>query len=80
MLVNHLCPCADFDDLWKAFSKAQAVIQKEEGGQVPRFYVRCMAEGEDFINSVWEDRNARSVQVAALAVVLTAFVDAESRV
>lgn len=49
----------NFDDLWKAYSKAQTVIQKEEGGQVPRFYVRCMAEGEDFINSVWEDRTAR---------------------
>ncbi|XP_043194449.1 eukaryotic translation initiation factor 3 subunit C-like [Amphibalanus amphitrite] len=49
----------NFEDLWKAFTKAQTVIQKEESGQVPRFYVRCMAEGEDFINSVWEDRNAR---------------------
>ena len=62
LLTDSVC-VSDFDELWKAFTKAQTVIQKEEGGQVPRFYVRCMAEGEDFINGVWEDRNARSAAV-----------------
>lgn len=39
--------------------KAAPVIQKEENGQTPRFFVRCLVEMEDFINEMWEDREGR---------------------
>lgn len=43
----------------RAYQKALPVIAKEELGQTPRFYVRCLVEMEDFINEVWEDRDGR---------------------
>ncbi|XP_073832102.1 eukaryotic translation initiation factor 3 subunit c [Musca autumnalis] len=48
-----------FEDLTRAYQKALPVISKEENGITPRFYVRCLAELEDFINEVWEDRESR---------------------
>lgn len=48
-----------FEDLTKAYQKAMPVIMKEENGVTPRFYVRALAELEDFINEVWEDREGR---------------------
>lgn len=43
----------------RAYQKALPVIAKEESGQTPRFYIRCLVEMEDFINEVWEDREGR---------------------
>uniref|UniRef100_A0A1B0FL06 Eukaryotic translation initiation factor 3 subunit C n=1 Tax=Glossina morsitans morsitans TaxID=37546 RepID=A0A1B0FL06_GLOMM len=48
-----------FEDLTRAYQKALPVISKEENGITPRFYIRCLAELEDFINEVWEDREGR---------------------
>lgn len=48
-----------FEDLTRAYQKALPVIMKEENGITPRFYVRALAELEDFINEVWEDRDGR---------------------
>lgn len=39
--------------------KAAPVIAKEENGQTPRFYIRCLIEMEDFVNEMWEDRKGR---------------------
>lgn len=50
---------SSFEDLQKAYVKALPVIQKEESGQTPRFYTRCLVELEDFINEMWEDRDGR---------------------
>lgn len=50
---------SSFEDLMRAYTKALPVITKEESGQTPRFYVRCLAEIEDFINEMWEDREGR---------------------
>ncbi|XP_043257448.1 eukaryotic translation initiation factor 3 subunit C isoform X2 [Colletes gigas] len=50
---------SSFEDLMRAYQKALPVITKEEGGQTPRFYVRCLVEMEDFITEVWEDREGR---------------------
>ncbi|XP_011311868.1 eukaryotic translation initiation factor 3 subunit C [Fopius arisanus] len=50
---------SSFEDLQRAYQKAITVIMKEEGGQTPRFYLRCLVEMEDFINEVWEDREGR---------------------
>lgn len=48
-----------FEDLMRAYTKAQPVINKEENGQTPKFYLRCLVEVEDFINEMWEDREGR---------------------
>lgn len=53
------CMLSSFEDLMRAYTKAIPVINKEEYGQTPRFYIRCLAEMEDFINEVWEDRDGR---------------------
>ncbi|KAJ8668116.1 hypothetical protein QAD02_009779 [Eretmocerus hayati] len=53
------CMLSSFEDLMKAYQKALPVVSKEENGQTPRFYVRCLVEMEDFINEVWEDREGR---------------------
>lgn len=45
-----------FEDLNRAYTKALPVIMKEENGVTPRFYVRCLAELEDFIIEMWEDK------------------------
>jgi len=48
-----------FEDLTKAYQKALPVVAKEENGITPRFYVRILAELDDFINEVWEDKEGR---------------------
>lgn len=48
-----------FEDLTRAYQKALPVISKEENGITPRFFVRALAELEDFISEVWEDREGR---------------------
>lgn len=48
-----------FEELTRAYTKAIPVISKEENGVIPRFIVRSLAELEDFINEVWEDRDGR---------------------
>ncbi|XP_048505751.1 eukaryotic translation initiation factor 3 subunit C isoform X2 [Athalia rosae] len=50
---------SSFEDLTRAYTKALPVIAKEENGQTPQFYLRCLVEMEDFINEVWEDREGR---------------------
>ncbi|KDR11509.1 hypothetical protein L798_14577, partial [Zootermopsis nevadensis] len=50
---------SSFEELMRAYTKALPVISKEEKGQTPRFYLRCLMEMEDFINDVWEDRDGR---------------------
>ncbi|KAK7873145.1 hypothetical protein R5R35_006367 [Gryllus longicercus] len=50
---------SSFEDLMRAYTKAIPVINKEENGVTPRFYVRCLVEVEDFINEMWEDREGR---------------------
>ncbi|XP_058460133.1 eukaryotic translation initiation factor 3 subunit C [Malaya genurostris] len=48
-----------FEDLTRAYAKALPVITKVENGITPRFVIRALAELEDFINEVWEDRDGR---------------------
>lgn len=48
-----------FEDLQKAYVKALPVIAKEESGQTPRFFTRCLVELEDFINEMWDDKEGR---------------------
>lgn len=46
----------DFENLGKSYDKAKKVIEKEG---IPRFYIRCLVELEDFVNTCWEDREGR---------------------
>lgn len=48
-----------FENLTKALNKAKPVIDKEAAGVIPKFYIRCLVELEDFINDCWEDREGR---------------------
>ena len=48
-----------FEDLCKAYTKALPVVQKEEGGKTPRFFIRSLCELNEFINQMWEDRESR---------------------
>lgn len=45
-----------FENLCKAYTKAKPIIDKEEGGTVPRFYVRCLVEISDIVEETWEDK------------------------
>ena len=42
-----------FENLCKAYTKAKTVIDKEEGGVVPRFYLRCLVEIGDLVDETW---------------------------
>ncbi|XP_055939619.1 eukaryotic translation initiation factor 3 subunit C-like [Argiope bruennichi] len=48
-----------FENLTRAFVKARPVIEKEEKGVIPKFYIRCLVELEDFIAECWEDKDGR---------------------
>lgn len=50
---------SSFEDLTRAYAKALPVITKVENGITPRFIIRALAEMEDFINEVWDDRDGR---------------------
>ncbi|XP_022339247.2 eukaryotic translation initiation factor 3 subunit C-like isoform X2 [Crassostrea virginica] len=47
----------DFEELGKAYEKSKKVIEKEK--QIPRFFLRCLVELEDFVSECWEDREGR---------------------
>ena len=40
----------EFENLGKAFSKAKSVIEKE--GNIPQFFIRGLADLEDFVKEV----------------------------
>lgn len=48
-----------FEDLTRAYTKAQPIIQKEENGVIPKFVIRSLAELEIFINQTWDDKDGR---------------------
>ena len=48
-----------FVDLTKAYEKAKPVIEKEENGVTPRFFIRILVELEEVINETWKDSDGR---------------------
>lgn len=52
---------SSFEDLTKAYQKALPVISKEENGVTPRFYIRCLAELQDFINELWDHEGRKNL-------------------
>ncbi|PAA58436.1 hypothetical protein BOX15_Mlig025805g1 [Macrostomum lignano] len=51
----------DFEELVKKFEKSKKVIEAEG---VPNFYIKCIAELEDFTNEAWEGRKKMSKMAA----------------
>lgn len=47
---------SDFDNLIRAYEKAKKVTEKEG---IPRFFLRCIVELEDFVTELWEDTEGR---------------------
>jgi len=45
-----------FENLVKAFAKAKPVVDKEEAGVTPRFYIRCLVEMSDLVDECWDDK------------------------
>lgn len=50
---------ASFEDLQKAYTRAAPVVQKEESGIAPRFFIRALVELEDWVSGAWTDRDSR---------------------
>jgi translation initiation factor 3 subunit C len=50
---------SSFEDLTRAYTKAQPIILKEENGVIPKFVIRALMELEDFINLTWDDKDGR---------------------
>ena len=46
----------EFDNLCKFHNKVRAVILKEG---TPRFYFRCLVETEDYVNELWQNKDAK---------------------
>lgn len=49
-----------FENLTKAHQKALPVIQKEEKGATPSFYLRILAQLEQYVNQQWENKKSLS--------------------
>ncbi|KOB74455.1 Eukaryotic translation initiation factor 3 subunit C, partial [Operophtera brumata] len=50
---------ASFEELQKAYTKAAAIIAKEESGVAPRFFIRALTELDDWVAQAWTDRDSR---------------------
>lgn len=50
----------EFEKIGKAFSKAKAVVDKEG---IPQFYIRSLAELEDFVKEVKQTRALKKVNM-----------------
>lgn len=59
-----------FESLGKVYEKTKTVIARENL-TVPRFFIRYLAELEDFINEQWEDKEARKSMSKANSKSLT---------
>ncbi|VDM43519.1 unnamed protein product [Toxocara canis] len=59
-----------FEELCKVFEKTKSVLARQ-GMSTPRFYIRILAELEDFVNEQWEDKEARKTMSKANSKGLT---------
>ncbi|CAL2030813.1 hypothetical protein CAEBREN_21273 [Caenorhabditis brenneri] len=48
-----------FDSLAKAFKSSKNVFQ-QQNVTIPRFYIRSLVEVEDYVNNLWEDKEAKA--------------------
>lgn len=51
MKIRDISKCLEeFEQLCRAFIKSKAIVDKEG---VPQFYIRLLADLEDYLNQVW---------------------------
>uniref|UniRef100_A0ACB8EV88 Eukaryotic translation initiation factor 3 subunit C n=1 Tax=Sphaerodactylus townsendi TaxID=933632 RepID=A0ACB8EV88_9SAUR len=57
MKIRDVTKCLEeFELLGKAYGKAKSIVDKEG---VPRFYIRILADLEDYLNEIWEDKEGK---------------------
>ncbi|KAF5900759.1 eukaryotic translation initiation factor 3 subunit C, partial [Clarias magur] len=57
MKIRDIAKCLEeFEQLCRAFFKSKAIVDKEG---VPKFYVRLLADLEDYLNQLWEDKEGK---------------------
>uniref|UniRef100_A0A2K5R3G1 Eukaryotic translation initiation factor 3 subunit C n=1 Tax=Cebus imitator TaxID=2715852 RepID=A0A2K5R3G1_CEBIM len=62
MKIRDVTKCLEeFELLGKAYGKAKSIVDKEG---VPRFYICNLADLEDYLNELWEDREGKKINNA----------------
>ncbi|CAM4313787.1 unnamed protein product, partial [Lepidochelys olivacea] len=57
MKIRDVTKCLEeFELLGKAYGKAKSIVDKEG---VPRFYIRILADLEQYLNELWEDKEGK---------------------
>ncbi|XP_055031424.1 eukaryotic translation initiation factor 3 subunit C isoform X2 [Misgurnus anguillicaudatus] len=57
MKIRDMSKCLEeFEQLCRAFNKSKTIVDKEG---VPQFYVRLLADLEDYLNQLWEDKEGK---------------------
>uniref|UniRef100_A0A4W4GTU0 Eukaryotic translation initiation factor 3 subunit C n=1 Tax=Electrophorus electricus TaxID=8005 RepID=A0A4W4GTU0_ELEEL len=57
MKIRDMSKCLEeFEQLCRAFLKSKAIVDKEG---VPQFYIRLLADLEDYLNQLWEDKEGK---------------------
>jgi len=59
-LMISLLLIAGYEDLTRAHQKALPVINKEENGATPLFYLKTLAQLENYVNQQWENKKSMS--------------------
>ncbi|XP_056325223.1 eukaryotic translation initiation factor 3 subunit C isoform X2 [Danio aesculapii] len=57
MKIRDISKCLEeFEQLCRAFVKSKTIVDKEG---VPKFYIRLLADLEDYLNQLWEDKEGK---------------------
>jgi len=57
MKINDIAKIqTEYENLTKEYDKAKTVVEKEG---IPNFYIKCLADLEDYIQQQWEDTDGR---------------------
>ncbi|TRY74190.1 hypothetical protein DNTS_004357 [Danionella cerebrum] len=57
MKIRDISKCLEeFEQLCRAFLKSKTIVDKEG---VPQFYIRLLADLEDYLNQLWEDKEGK---------------------
>ncbi|KAJ7984479.1 hypothetical protein DPEC_G00355250 [Dallia pectoralis] len=57
MKIRDMSKCLEeFEQLYRAFLKSKTIVDKEG---VPPFYIRILADLEDYLNQLWEDKEGK---------------------
>ncbi|XP_043940995.1 eukaryotic translation initiation factor 3 subunit C [Protopterus annectens] len=57
MKIRDISKCLEeFEQLWKAFQKSKTIVDKEG---IPKFYIRILADLEEYLNEIWDDKEGK---------------------